>query len=210
MNRMHRLMIPVLLLSALPSLGACSRTVTDDPGNTQALESSKIEATMKQTMREVRQQINEGNIKLSSDDKTLPRAEITPEGDLLIGGDKVTIDARQRRLLLQHREHIVQVASAGAEIGIQGAELATRAMGEAFKSVFSGDTEGVEQRVQAEAAKLEDQAALLCDRMPALLQSQQALADAVPEFRPYATMDESDLDCRDESRAAGEADPRVQ
>lgn len=32
--------------------------------------------------------------------------------------------------------------------------------------------------------------------MPALLQAQQAWAAAQPEFRPYATMDESDVkDC---------------
>ena len=203
MNRMHRLMIPVLLLSALPWLGACSGTVTDDPGKTQALEPSKIEETMKQARQEVRQHIDEGNIRLSSDDSTLPRAEITPEGDLLIGGDKVAIDARQRQLLLQHREHIAQVAVAGADIGIQGAELATKAMGEALRGVVGGDTAGMEKRIEAEAGKIQAQARLLCDRMPALLETQQALAQALPEFQPYATMDENDIrDCRNDADPA--------
>lgn len=211
MNSAHRLMIPVLLLSALASLSACSRTASDAAGNTQALETSRIEQSLQQAKQDVRRQINEGNITLSSDDKTLPRAEITPAGDLLIGGDKVAIDDRQRQLLLEHREHVAQMASAGAEIGLQGAQLATRAMGEALKAVFTGDNaDDVEQRAEAEGAKLEAQAAQLCDRMPALLQSQRDLAEALPEFRAYATMDESDMECRDESNASGEADPHAQ
>ena len=41
---------------------------------------------------------------------------------------------------------------------------------------------------------IEVAAMALCDRLPALYQSQQALAAAVPEFAPYADMDESDID----------------
>ena len=56
----------------------------------------------------------------------------------------------------------------------------------------------IEQRVNAEAKKLEERAAQICDQLPALLATQQQLAAAIPEFKPYATMDQSDIDeCRD-------------
>lgn len=204
MNNPHRFLAAIALLAAVPSLGACSKPSADDPGNGQVVrEVSRIEKMMEQARSEVRKEINEKNIRLSADDEKLPRAEITPSGDLMIGGDKVAIDAGQRQLLLEHRRNVADVAGAGAEIGLLGAELATKAMGDAFKSVFGGDTESMEQRIEAEAARIESQAALLCDRIPALLDSQRALAESLPEFRPYATMDGNDVgDCRKEVQSA--------
>jgi len=48
--------------------------------------------------------------------------------------------------------------------------------------------------MEAEGAKMEAEAQKMCTHMPALLASQQALAAALPEFAPYATMDASDVD----------------
>lgn len=183
-----------LLLVGMPLLGACNKPApTDAPAS--RIETSVVES-MEEARREVRKHVNEGNIKLSAHDKTLPRAEITPAGDLLVGGNKVEVDASQRALLMRYREQVAGIAGAGAEIGLQGAELATKAMGEAFRSVFSGDTDGMEKRIEAEAEKIESQARQLCELMPAMLETQQALAEALPEFRPYATMDADDIsDC---------------
>ncbi|WP_101925466.1 MULTISPECIES: hypothetical protein [Luteimonas] len=51
--------------------------------------------------------------------------------------------------------------------------------------------------MEAEGAKIEAEADKLCDRLPPLLASQQALAAALPAFQPYATMDATDVDdCR--------------
>lgn len=194
-----------LLLVGIPSLGACSNQTATDPAESR-IETSVVES-MKEVRRDVRKHVKEGNIKLSASDESLPRGEITPAGDLLVGGNKVEVDANQRALLMQYREQVADIAGAGAEIGLQGAELATRAMGEAFRSAFSGDTAGMEKRIEAEAEKIEAQALLLCDRMPAMLATQQALSEALPEFRPYATMDADDIsDCRDGTTTASRAD----
>ncbi len=57
--------------------------------------------------------------------------------------------------------------------------------------------------IQAEAQKIKAQARKLCDRLPAMHATQQQLAAALPEFRPYATMTEEDIaDCRKDSRVA--------
>jgi len=204
MNIPHPLVL-ALLLVGIPSLGACSNPTATDPAQSR-IEASVVES-MEDARRDVRKHVSEGNIKLSAHDDSLPRAEITPAGDLLIGGNKVDVDANQRALLMQYRGQVADIAGAGAEIGLQGAELATKAMGEAFRSAFSGDTAGMEKRIEAEAEKIETQARLLCDRMPAMLATQTALSEALPEFRPYATMDADDVgDCRDGTTTANKAD----
>lgn len=126
----------------------------------------------------------------------LPRAALSPEGDLLIGGEKVAVTPEQRALLLAFRTRLAGIAEAGAEVGIQGAAIATTAMKEAAKAALSGDTTSIEERMKEDAAAIKIAAQALCARLPALLEAQRAAAEAVPEFQPYATMTEKDvLEC---------------
>jgi len=143
-------------------------------------------------MDDARKDIAQGNIKISADQQ--PRAEITPDGRLLHAGKEVAATDTQRRHLQEYRGHVVAVAMAGMDVGLAGAKLGANAAGEALKGIFSGDSEGVEKRINAEAAKIEVQAKRICDRLPAMLASQQALARELPAFKPYATMDQSDVD----------------
>ena len=86
------------------------------------------------------------------------------------------------------------------DLGVQGADLGMRAAADAIGSLFRGDTEQMEKRVEAEAEKLKGTVVQLCERLPALLSAQQALATAVPEFAPYARMEASDIeDCNKEA-----------
>ena len=185
----RKLATAAALLLCLP-LAACGErpSQADDAADTDTTLGQKVrEATDK-----ARKELAEKNISVSSKDGV--KVEISPAGDLLIDGKAVAIDVAQRRLLLQYREQMVKVAEAGIEIGVQGANLGARAAGEAIKGIFSGNTDQIEQRVNAEAKKLEERAAQICDQLPALLATQQQLAAAIPEFKPYATMDQSDVD----------------
>jgi hypothetical protein len=136
----------------------------------------------------------------SNDDR--PEAEITPKGDLLIEGKAVAINNEQRALLLGHRAQLIGIAESGMDIGVQGADLAAKAMGEAFKGILSGKSEQeIEKSVEAEAAGIKQSAAKLCSRLPGLLASQQELAATLPEFEPYATMTKEDIDdCMKETK----------
>lgn len=138
-----------------------------------------------------------GGVSVMSDDdsKTGPKGEITPQGDLLIDGKAVAINADQRAMLLEYRAHVIDIAVTGMDIGVQGADLAAKAMGEAFRGIFSGKSEkDIEKTVEAEADKIKQSAAKLCGRLPAMMASQQKLAASVPEFKPYATMTQEDID----------------
>lgn len=215
-----RLAVLTAVFGALSLLSACG---SDQPPASAAKQSaakqeekSVVSQAVSKAVTEARNEIRDGNITVSSDGNNKPKAEITPKGDFLVDGKPVAINAEQRALLLEYRGHIAGVAESGMEIGMQGADLATKAMGEAFKGFFNGKSEKeIEQSVEAEAAKIKASAAKLCARLPAVMASQQKLAAAVPEFKPYATMTQKDLDdCWDETddgkgsaskNAAGEA-----
>lgn len=205
----------VLLAACVPAFAGCA----DSGQGNAAREAERAgasadadEATtvmgidIEEVTREVRDELATGNIDFGGkrghgNDHTDSDAEITPEGDLLIAGKPVEVDAAQRALLLEYRRHVTEVAMAGARIGLQGADLATSAMGEAFRGVLGGDTEGMDARIEAEAEKIKVEALKLCDHLQPMYETQQAIAASIPELAPYATMTQDDVDeCREEGR----------
>ena len=126
----------------------------------------------------------------------LPKAEITPEGALLIAGEEVPATPEQRELVLDHRRHLVGLAQAGMAIGVQGADIAGTALTGIGEALFGGEEgrKAYQERIEAEAGRIEDEALKLCALMPALYDSQQALAASMPEFAPYATMTREDVE----------------
>ncbi|HJU26012.1 MAG TPA: DUF2884 family protein [Rhodanobacteraceae bacterium] len=184
----------VLLLCVLPALGGCGAGQPSGGAGTQ----SEVGRAIAAAMDEARDKLRTNNIDIDSDHLGMPRAEISPRGDLLIAGKAVAVTPQQRALLLEYRSRIIDVAEAGMEIGRQGADLGIRAAGEALSAAFAGKSDReIEQRVKAQASDIKRAAAQLCDRLPALREAQQKLASALPEFAPYATITESDIDkCR--------------
>lgn len=133
-----------------------------------------------------------------SDDNGGTKAEITPQGDLLVAGEKIPVNERQRALLVKYRSQVLAIAAAGAHIGAQGADFGVRAAGKALRGALSGNGDQVEAEIEAEAREFEARALEICDRMPPLLESQQQLAAQLPAFKPYATMTQADVDgCRE-------------
>jgi hypothetical protein len=196
MNTFRTAALTFAIVAALVGCGADGTAPTAQ--TVEATESipRTIDSSMTSAMAEVRHELATQNISLDGSNGA-PTAEITPKGELLIDGRAVSVTDAQRRLLLEYRGHVAAVASAGAEVGIEGARLATRAMGEALRGVFNGDAGEAEKRVEAQADSVRASALKLCDRLPAMFDTQQALAAALPAFAPYATMDRSDIDdCR--------------
>ena len=224
-------MLPLLLLLACAgALTACSRDEAPASADADSAASSTdgfITRTTRNALDKARRDLAQNNIsvggsgaggvtisgfRFGGDDgrtSSLPKAEISPAGDFLVDGRTVAIDAAQRELLLAHRANIVAIAEAGIAIGMQGAQLGAEAAKGAITSLLSGKSAEFEARMEAEGEKMEAEAAKLCDHLPALLASQQALAAALPAFQPYATMDATDVDdCRDGRRERREGRER--
>lgn len=191
----------ILLLAALLPLAACSpvesaRSATEQATTAAAEAMSKTSGAV---IEKARRELAEGDIEIGEGQT---KAKISAKGDLLVDGKPVPVNETQRALLLAHRGNIVAVAEAGIAIGMQGANLGTRAASGALKNIFGGNAEEFGKQMEAEGARIEAQALKICDLLPPLLESQQALAAALPAFVPYATMDQSDVtDCASKRRA---------
>ena len=182
MNRLSLIMIvPVL------ALAAC--TVGDKP------EGRDDGGVVDALIAEVREEVANENLSLGRGKDGEPPAEITPAGDLLIDGQAVPLTAAQREKMLAYRTELAGVAEAGATIGLRSAGLAKDAAATAIAGALRGDDSGaIEAKIKEDAAGIEESARALCDGLPRLYAAQQALVDAVPEFAPYAEMDEADID----------------
>ena len=140
--------------------------------------------------------INVNGREIHSKDSNLPKAEITPQGDLLIEGKAVSVTPVQRQQLLAYRGQIVSVAEAGMAIGMQGADIAGEALSGVVGAIFGGKDgeKAFEQRMEAQGKKIEVEALKLCTKLPGLMSSQQVLAASLPAFKPYARMTQADVD----------------
>jgi hypothetical protein len=210
--------LAIAVLACLPLLAACDGNRDRTAAPAAGEPTSALGNIVKSATDEARRKLETENISISdgmdiqvnghsiSRPKGKSKAEITPAGDLLIEGKPVVVDPQQRALLLQYRQHIIGIANAGMDIGVQGADLGMKAASEAISGIFSGNADKVEERIKPETQKIEAAAERLCDRLPPMLATQNALASSLPQFRPYATMTEGDIsDCRTHHKGAGAA-----
>lgn len=180
----------LLALALAIPLAACG----EKPAANAPVTDTTVGAKVREATDKARKEMAEGNISIGSDGA---KVELTPSGDLLINGASIPLNDSQRAITLRYRTQMIGIAEAGIDIGVQGANLGAKAAGEAIKGIFSGNSEQIEARINAEADKIKASAAKICDQLPALMATQQQLAAAVPEFKPYAKMDQSDIDdCR--------------
>jgi hypothetical protein len=206
----------ILALSLSLPLAACSQSgQTDSNGGNGTTEAQKevqqqaspsaISAEIHKGMEQARRELATKDIDIDhvhvghghhdDDHHDLPKAAITPQGDLVIAGKTVPATPAQHALLLDYRQQIVGIAEAGMDIGEQGANLGTKAAKEAIWGALSGKSDkDIEARIKPQTEQIKAAAAKLCQRMPDLLASQQKLAAVMPEFRPYATMTQKDVD----------------
>ncbi|MGN6513788.1 MAG: DUF2884 family protein [Lysobacteraceae bacterium] len=209
-----------LCIALLASLAACQdRTPAHGaqanapatPAGSTAPE-TVLGKTVASALDKARAELESGNIDLSNgvrvqvgdhgrhfeigghDHDGRPKAEITPQGDLLVEGKPVDITPAQRALLLQYRQRIIAIAESGMAIGVKGADLAGKALAETFSGLIRGDTDGAGKRIEAEGEKLKADAHRICAQLPGMLQTQQQLAASLPAFKPYATMTQEDVD----------------
>lgn len=160
-------------------------------------EASQEMEKAREEIATARERLARENLSLNRNENgSLPKAEITPTGDLLIEGKAVVTTPEQKALVLAYRGELLGVVGDGMAIGMEGARVGIDAAASALKGVLAGQSgDEIGQQVGEQAkAKIKPMVAQLCTRLPGLLSAQQALAAALPEFKPYASMDQSDVD----------------
>lgn len=198
-----------LALVLLLPIAGCNRSgqsdaqqaITEvDKQTSPARISTEIHKAMEQAKRELAtKDIDIDHIHVGHGDHrdsgSLPKAAITPQGDLLIAGKTVSATPQQHTLLLDYRQQVIGIAEAGMDIGEQGANLGTHAAKEAIWGALTGKSDKeIEAGIKPQTEQIKIAAMKLCQRLPGLLESQQKLAAVMPQFRPYATMTQKDVD----------------
>ena len=208
----------VLALALLLPLAACSQTDKTESNSAdnaaQAIKEVQDETSPSMIAAEIHKGIEQAKQELATKDidinnvhvghghhndkdehNDLPKAVITPQGDLVIAGKTVPASPEQHAMLVDYRRQIVGIAEAGMDIGEHGATLGTQAAKEAIWGALTGKSDKeIEERIKPQTEQIKAAAAKLCLRLPDMLSSQQKLAAAMPEFRPYATMTQKDVD----------------
>lgn len=143
-------------------------------------------------------QIATGNMTLTADDARVPKAAITPRGDLLVAGKPVEITSQQRQEVLAYRTQYIEIAQQAIAIGHEGVDVGRHAVAPMiFASLFGASDKTIDASMDKRLAGVRDATAKLCDRMPALMAAQQRLVTDLPAFQPYATLTQKKIDdCR--------------
>lgn len=143
-------------------------------------------------------QIATGDMTLTADDANIPKAAITQEGDFLVAGKRIDITPRQRNEVLAYRAQYIEIAQQGIAIGHEGIAVGRHAVVPmVFAALFGASDKTIDASMDKRLAGVREATVELCDRMPALMTTQQQLATDLPEFRPYATLTQKKIDdCR--------------
>ncbi|OOG41944.1 hypothetical protein [Rhodanobacter sp. C05] len=124
-------------------------------------------------------------------------ADITAAGDLNISGTSVTVTTAQRDLLKHYYSTALTLRNHGIATGNAGIATAGKALSSVASGLASGNTDKIDSDVNASAAKVEAQAALICNDLADLRSTQETLADQLPAFQPYALIKANEVeDCR--------------
>jgi hypothetical protein len=198
------LLLPLAACGQSDSQSGAADSTAQATRDTGEKTSSGISGEIQKAMQVAKQELANKNIEVNSvhigdnqhdDNDSLPKAEITPQGDLLIADKKVAATPAQHVLLLDYRQQIIGIAETGMDIGTQGADLGMNAAKEALWGALAGKNDKeIEASIKPQTDKIQAAALKLCQRLPDLLSTQQKLAAAMPEFRPYATMQQKDVD----------------
>ena len=191
----------LLVASSVAALTACGAGQPPSTAQSSAAVSSSspsIAGAIDRAMDKASVELSTKNITISGRDDSEPKAEITPQGNFLIDGKAVPLTSAQRAEMLDYRRQMVEIARQGIAIGKQGAKLGVNAATAAIAGIFSGESkEQIRQRVESQASGIRQAAAKICDRLPAMMESQQKLAADVPAFKPYADLTPAKIDdCR--------------
>jgi hypothetical protein len=161
----------------------------------QAIAEAKAEGgAISQAFAEAREKLQTENLPLSAGEG-VPKAELTPQGDLLVGGVAVPMTPEQREAALAFRTEVLAVGDLGIAMGEKGVGLAGDALALAAKGIFGGDTAAGEAAIEAQGKAMEAEAKALCDRVEGLDAAQKRLAELLPAFAPYSNAIEINADC---------------
>lgn len=121
-------------------------------------------------------------------------AWVDGDGAIEIDATSLDLTTEQKNLAADYHQQAMSLQEAAKAIGLQGARVAGTAISEVARGLMSGEPDAIGERVEKEAGVIEAQARQLCQQLGQLRDTQDALGEAVPAFKPHATIDERTVD----------------
>lgn len=121
--------------------------------------------------------------------KAAADAVISPEGNLSVAGQAVTVTPTQQALLKHYHTVVVALRDHAYETGMAGAGIAADALVLAATAIAGDDTAKSSRKVDATAEKIKAAATQICSDLADIHITQDSIAQQLPVFRPYATLD---------------------
>jgi len=205
----YRVLMPLLFVGLLPLAAPVANAKDTDIRSEISRDLADARNEVRAELADARRKLETDNLELgdnlhfsksgkrrADDDKVLPKAEITPQGDFLIEGKPVAIDGRQRQDLLRYRHQVIDIAKAGIDIGERSAQVALEAVDRGlFSLMVSAMTGNLERRIEKTVKEtVEPGVRQICRTLPDLHVTQHRLSASLPQFRPYATLDADDAE----------------
>jgi hypothetical protein len=133
-----------------------------------------------------------GDVVITADDGSVAR--IDPTGGLSIRGKPVSVNPEQRKLLQRYALGIRDIQERGIEIGEHAVQMVGGMLGTLVSSLVSDagdldDDKDLDQKMKAKAEPLRDEALALCKDVKSERQVQEAIAESLPAFEPYAVIE---------------------
>lgn len=137
-------------------------------------------------------------------------ARVDAQGQLRIGGQVVATPEPARALLGRYNSLARDLAGQALDLGLDGADFALHTVGQVFRGVLNGSADRAGREAERGGEAIKAQAMALCQGVQEWKLAQDAAAEAVPEFRPYAVISaRSTRDCYAED-GAPKAEPERQ
>ena len=120
-------------------------------------------------------------------------ARISATGDLDIRGRSVAVTPSQRELLRDYHAEALTLRNDAIATGTAGVETGMHALDAVAKGLASGKPDSIDAEITPRANKVDALAQTVCRDLEHLYTDQTAVAATLPEFAPYATIEEREV-----------------
>ena len=132
-------------------------------------------------------------------------AGVDAQGGIEIKGEPLDLDQDQRGRGADYHRQAMTLREDALRVGRQRIKTGSTAVREVVSGLASGNPDQIGNNIDQEARRIEEHVEKMCGQLARLRESQDTLAEAVPAFVEYATIDASiaeDCDRHASSEAA--------
>lgn len=124
-------------------------------------------------------------------------ARVSGAGGLRIGDADIAVSPQGQAALGRYNATAQILTDQAMNLGLDSADFALHTIGQMFEGLLQGAPDRAGREAEQGSRVIEARARALCQRMQEWRLAQDAAAEAVPEFRPYAVIRAEDIeDCR--------------